>query len=59
MIYSETSQHKPLKREVNKAFVRVTGLRVNRSVGYGLEVPCKYRLYGPMTYIQQAGLNFN
>jgi len=40
-----------LKREDNKAFDEVTGLQVNRDSGYGLEVPHKYYLYGPMTYI--------
>ena len=39
-----------LKREFNKATVEVTGDRVNRGAGYGLEVPCKYRLYGPKPY---------
>ena len=27
---------------------------VNRSGGYGLEVPCIYRLYGPKTYVERA-----
>ena len=42
-----------LKREVNKAFVEVTGAKVNRGAGYGLEIPCKYRLYGPKLYIER------
>uniref|UniRef100_A0A1X7UPP5 HIRAN domain-containing protein n=1 Tax=Amphimedon queenslandica TaxID=400682 RepID=A0A1X7UPP5_AMPQE len=40
-----------LKREVNKAFVEVTGDRINRGGGYGLEVPCSYKFYGPESYI--------
>ena len=42
-----------LKRECNKGFVEVTGSRVNRGAGYGLEVPCIYRLYGPQPYIDR------
>ena len=39
-----------LKREFNKVTVEVTGNQVNRGTGYGLEMPCKYRLYGPKPY---------
>ena len=39
-----------LLRDVNKAFAEVTGQKVNRGAGYGLEVPCIYRLYGPKVY---------
>lgn len=42
-----------LRRDVNKAFVEVAGERVNRGAGYGLEIPCIYRLYGPPTYIHR------
>ena len=31
----------------------VTGNCVNRGAGYGMEVPCIYRLYGPTIYIQR------
>ena len=31
----------------NKAFAEITRAKVNRGAGYGLEVPCVYRLYGP------------
>ena len=34
-------------RDMNKAFSEITGAKVNRGAGYGLEVPCVYRLYGP------------
>ena len=40
-----------LRRDVNKAFAEVTGEKVNRGAGYGLEIPCVYRLYGPKVYI--------
>ena len=42
-----------LQRDVNKAFAEVTGGKVNRRGGYGLEVPCVYRLYGPKAYIEK------
>ena len=42
-----------LKRECNKGFVEVTGSHVNRGAGYGLEVPCIYRLYGPRASIER------
>ena len=32
------------------------GERVNRGAGYGLEVPCVYRLYGPRVYIDMKEL---
>ena len=40
-----------LKRDCNKGFAKVTGNAPNRGAGYGMEVPCKYRLYGPREYI--------
>ena len=42
-----------LKRDVNKAFAEVTGTKVNRGAGYGLEVPCKYKIYGSKPYIDK------
>ena len=42
-----------LRREVNKAFAEVTGEKVNRGAGYGLEIPCVYRLHGPKVYIDK------
>ena len=42
-----------LRREVTKAFVRVTGGKVNRGAGYGLEIPCVYQFYGPKPYIDK------
>ena len=34
--------NKFLKRRTNKSKVVVTGKRVNRGAGYGLEIPCEY-----------------
>ena len=42
-----------LRREVNTAFAEVTGDKENRGAGYGLEIPCVYRLYGPKVYIDK------
>ena len=39
-----------LKRSCNKGLVEVTGNRVNRGAGYGLEIPCKYHFYGSTQY---------
>ena len=40
-----------LAREFNKETVYITGERTNRGAGYGLEVPCVYRLYGPKAFV--------
>ena len=42
-----------LQRDCNKGFAEVTGNCVNRGAGYGMEVPCIYRFYGPTMYIQR------
>ena len=34
-----------LTRDTNKALAEVTGGKVNKRAGYGLEIPCVYRLY--------------
>ena len=39
-----------LRRDVNK---QVTGDKVNRGAGYGLEIPCTYRFYGPKPYVDR------
>ena len=39
----------------NKAFAEITGAKVNRGAGYGLEVPCVYCLYGPNVYVEGVG----
>ena len=41
------------RRDVNKAFARVTGGKVNRRAGCGLEMPCVYQFYGPKPYIDK------
>ena len=40
-----------LRSDRNKRFVEVTGNALNGGAGYGMEVPCKYRLYGQREYI--------
>ena len=42
-----------LKRDVNKGFAEVTGEKLNKGAGYGLEIPCVYRLYGPKVYVDK------
>ena len=39
---------------MNKAFARVTGGKVNRRAGYGLEIQCVYQFYGPKHYIEKS-----
>ena len=50
-MYSSTYLSRFLARDVNKAFAEVTGDKVNRGAGYGLEIPGVYRGYGPKTYV--------
>ena len=33
-----------LKRDCNKGMVRITGKRINRGSGFGLEAPCMFRI---------------
>ena len=42
-----------LRRGVNKGLVKVTGTKVNRGAGYGLEIPCKYHFYGSKSFIDK------
>ena len=42
-----------LSREGNYGTVKVTGSRVNRGAGYGLEIPCLYTLFGSTKYLQR------
>ena len=42
-----------LRREFNKGFAEVTGEKVNRGAGYGLEIPCIYRFYGPKPFVKK------
>jgi hypothetical protein len=37
--------------------VEVTGQKINRGAGYGLKVPCVYRLYGPKVYVAVGELS--
>ena len=43
-----------LSRTCNKAVVEVTGTKVSCGGGYGLEIPCIYRLYGPEAYLERV-----
>ena len=43
-----------LKRAFNKETAEITGDKVIRGGGYGLQVPCIYRLYGPKAYVERA-----
>lgn len=42
-----------LEVEGNKGEVEVTGARVNRGAGYGLEIPCMYRFFGGKNYVKR------
>ena len=42
-----------LQRDINKAFARITGEKVNRGAGYGLETPCAYQFFGPKPYVDK------
>ena len=42
-----------LAREINKGSIYITGERTNLGTGYGLEVPCIYRLYGPKAFVDR------
>ena len=42
-----------LRKDVNKAFARVTGGRAYRGAGYGLEISCVYQFCGPKSYIDK------
>ena len=43
-----------LVRDFNKAVAEVTSPGLNRGAGYGMEVPCIYRLYGQQRYVDRA-----
>ena len=42
-----------LAREFNKGFCEIVGGPVNRGGGYGMEIPCVYKLYGAKKYIER------
>ena len=42
-----------LKRDCNKRVVNITGTRINRGGGFGLEAPCIFWLYGPEAYLRR------
>ena len=41
-----------LARDFNKGFCEIVGGPVNRGGGYGMEIPCVYKLYGAKKYIE-------
>ena len=43
-----------LNRATNTGVAEITGDKVNRGGGYGLEIPCLYRLSGRTAYIERA-----
>ena len=43
-----------LRRDVNKGLVEVTGPKINRGAGYGLEIPCTYYFYGAKSFIEEV-----
>ena len=42
-----------LARSCNKGVVEITGNKVNRGAGYGLEIPCVFHFYGPSKYLER------
>ena len=40
-----------LGKDRSVGFCEVTGAMVNRTAGFGLEIPCVYRFYGRLAYI--------
>ena len=42
-----------LRRSCNHGTAKVTGTRINRGAGYGLEIPCVYSLFGPLSYVDR------
>ena len=42
-----------LTRDLNKMLAEVTGEKVNRRAGHGLEIPCVYCLYGPKACVDR------
>ena len=48
--------HYFLRKTESVGFCEVTGGRVNRGVGFGVEVPCIYKFYGQKAYVQRLQL---
>ena len=43
-----------LARECNSITATITGARINRGIGLGLEIPCFYKLNGPKVYVDRV-----
>ena len=41
-----------LVHESNKRLCEIVGARLNRGGGYGLEIPCVFKLYGPSVFVK-------
>ena len=42
-----------LARPCNKGLAEITGSKINQGTGYGLEIPCVLRFYGPSKYLER------
>ena len=42
-----------LARDFNKGLCEVAGARLNRGGGYGLEILCIFKLYGPSVFVKR------
>ena len=42
-----------LGKDGSVGLCEVTGAMVNRAAGFGLEIPCVYRFYGHLAYIER------
>ena len=41
-----------LARDFNKGFCEVASVRMDRGGGYGVEIPCIFKLYGPKQFVE-------
>ena len=48
-----------LQRHGHNGCCEITGERINRSIGVGLEIPCIYRLSGKQLYINKLSIIVN
>ena len=57
--YTKLYQNMNIMLDVNKATSVVTGIRMNRGTGFGLEVPCVYKFYGEECSIKKLRSTIN
>ena len=48
-----------LQRDGHYGYCEVTGERINRGIGVGLEIPCKYHLRGMNIYVKKLSSIIN